>query len=113
MSSGAVRESGGWGDIATDPEIIEAIKLLACTEGIFAEPAGGTTLAVTMKLVAQKRIKPDESVVVSITGNGYKTLEAVAQCDRAAVHHRSAPARNLTRCYERLGGTRRALAGAA
>ena len=74
----AVRESGGWGDVATDPEIIDAIKLLARTEGIFAEPAGGTTLAVTMKLIEQGRIKPDESVVVSITGNGYKTLEAVA-----------------------------------
>ena len=53
----AVRESGGWGDVATDPEIIDAIKLLARTEGIFAEPAGGTTLAVTMKLIAQGRIK--------------------------------------------------------
>jgi threonine synthase len=75
---GAVRESGGWGDMATDEEIIDAIKLLARTEGIFAEPAGGTTLAVTLKLIAQGRIRPDESVVVSITGNGYKTLEAVS-----------------------------------
>src|SRR5215472_7280981 len=74
----AVRDSGGWGDAATDPEIIDAIKLLARTEGIFAEPAGGTTLAVALKLVKQGRIKPDETVVVSITGNGYKTLEAVA-----------------------------------
>src|SRR6201984_1606119 len=74
----AVRESGGWGDVATDPEIIDAIKLLARTEGIFAEPAGGTTLAVAKKLIEQGRIKKDETVVVSITGNGYKTLEAVA-----------------------------------
>src|SRR6202046_1634028 len=74
----AVRESGGWGDVASDPEIIDAIKLLARTEGIFAEPAGGTTLAVALKLVKQGRIKPDETVVVAITGNGYKTLEAVA-----------------------------------
>src|SRR5438552_2742520 len=49
----AVRESGGWGDVATDGEIVEAIKLLARTEGIFTEPAGGTTLAVTLKLIAQ------------------------------------------------------------
>ena len=76
---GAVRESGGWGDMATDEEIVDAIKLLARTEGIFAEPAGGTTLAVTLKLIAQGRIHPDESVVVAITGNGYKTLEAVSQ----------------------------------
>jgi len=74
----AVRESGGWGDSATDPEIIDAIKLLARTEGIFAEPAGGTTLAVALKLIQQGRIKADESLVVSITGNGYKTLEAVS-----------------------------------
>src|SRR5262252_5165086 len=53
----AVRESGGWGDTATDPEIVEAIKLLARTEGIFAEPAGGTTLAVALKLIAAGRIK--------------------------------------------------------
>src|SRR5271170_5224453 len=53
----AVRDSGGWGEVATDPEIIDAIKLLARTEGIFAEPAGGTTLAVTLKLVKQGRIK--------------------------------------------------------
>ncbi|HTY54621.1 MAG TPA: threonine synthase [Candidatus Binataceae bacterium] len=75
----AVRDSGGWGEVATDQEIVDAIKLLARTEGIFAEPAGGTTLAVTLKLIAQRRINPDETVVVSITGNGYKTLEAVAQ----------------------------------
>src|SRR6202451_2236642 len=74
----AVRDSGGWGDVATDPEIIDAIKLLARTEGIFAEPAGGHTLAVALKLLKQGRIKPDETVVVSISGNGYKTLEAVA-----------------------------------
>jgi threonine synthase len=74
----AVRESGGWGDSATDPEIVDAIKLLARTEGIFAEPAGGTTLAVAIKLIQQGRIKADESLVVSITGNGYKTLEAVS-----------------------------------
>ena len=84
----AVRESGGWGDVASDPEIIDAIKLLARTEGIFAEPAGGTTLAVTKKLIEQGRIKKDETVVVSITGNGYKTLEAVANRDRATGHHR-------------------------
>ena len=74
----AVRDSGGWGNVATDPEIIDAIKLLARTEGIFAEPAGGTTLAVAIKLIKQGRIDPDETVVVGITGNGYKTLEAVA-----------------------------------
>jgi len=73
----AVKESGGWGESATDPEIIAAIKLLARTEGIWTEPAGGTTLAVAMKLIEQGRIPKNESIVISITGNGLKTLEAV------------------------------------
>ncbi len=73
----AVRESGGWGESVTDAEIVEAIQLLARTEGIFTEPAGGTTVAVTKKLVEQGRIPRDESIVVCVTGNGYKTLEAV------------------------------------
>jgi threonine synthase len=73
----AVRESGGWGEAVTDEEIVEGIRLLARTEGIFTEPAGGTTVAVTKKLIEQKRIPSDESIVISVTGNGYKTLEAV------------------------------------
>lgn len=75
----AVRESGGWGEAATDREIVEAIQLLATTEGIFTEPAGGTTVAVTKKLIEQGRIPRNESIVISVTGNGYKTLEAVAE----------------------------------
>jgi threonine synthase len=109
---GAVRESGGWGEKVSDPEIIDAIKLLARTEGIFAEPAGGTTLAVTMKLLAQKRINPDESVVVSITGNGYKTLEAVADAIEQPFVI-DARLKEFDALFERLNGTRRALAGAA
>jgi threonine synthase len=73
----AVRESGGWGESVTDEEIVEGIQLLARTEGIFTEPAGGTTVAVTKKLIQQGRIPRDESIVISVTGNGYKTLEAV------------------------------------
>ena len=73
----AVRESGGWGESVTDTEIVDGIKLLARTEGIFTEPAGGTTVAVTKKLSEQGRIPRNESIVISVTGNGYKTLEAV------------------------------------
>jgi threonine synthase len=73
-----VQDSGGWGESATDREIVEAIKLLAKTEGIWTEPAGGTTLAATIKLIEQGRIPKNESIVVSITGNGLKTQEAVA-----------------------------------
>jgi threonine synthase len=51
---------------------------LARTEGIFTEPAGGTEVAVAEKLIQKGKIPRDESIVISITGNGYKTLEAVA-----------------------------------
>src|SRR4051794_20114934 len=72
-----VRDSGGWGESATDREIVDAIKLLAATEGIWTEPAGGTTLAAAIKLIASGRIPRDESIVVCITGNGLKTVECV------------------------------------
>jgi threonine synthase len=74
----AIRQSGGWGESVTDEEILDAVKLLARTEGIFTEPAGGTEVAVTKKLIDQGRIPRDESIVISITGSGYKSLEAVA-----------------------------------
>ena len=73
----AVQESKGWGESATDREIVDAIKLLAKTEGIWTEPAGGTTLAVAIKLIQQGRIPKDESICVCVTGNGLKTLEVV------------------------------------
>lgn len=73
----AVKESGGSADIATDDEIREGIKLLAKTEGVFTETAGGVTVAVTKKLIASGRIPKGDSVVMAITGNGLKTQEAV------------------------------------
>jgi threonine synthase len=73
----AIKESGGWAEEVSDDEIIKAMKLLAETEGIFAETAGGVTLGVTKKLIEQGRIPKDESIVVSITGNGLKTQEAL------------------------------------
>jgi threonine synthase len=73
----ALRDSGGWGEMASNEEIIAAIQLLAATEGIWTETAGGTTLAVAKKLIEQGRIDRNESTVVCITGNGLKTLEAV------------------------------------
>ncbi len=72
-----MRESGGWAESTTDEEIISAMKLLAEEEGIFAETAGGVTLGATKKLIEQGRIPRDESIVVSITGNGLKTQEAL------------------------------------
>jgi threonine synthase len=72
-----VRESGGYGEDVTDEEIIGAIQLLAKTEGIFAETAGGVTVAVTKKLIAAGRINRNETTVMCITGNGLKTQEAL------------------------------------
>ncbi len=72
-----VRDSGGWAEDVTDEEVVEGIKLLAQTEGIFTETAGGVTVAVAKKLIEQGRIPRDESIVISITGNGLKTQEAV------------------------------------
>ena len=73
-----IRETRGWADDVSDPEIVDAIKLLGETEGIFTETAGGVTAAVAKKLIAQGRIKPDEITVVCITGNGLKTTDAIS-----------------------------------
>jgi threonine synthase len=71
----AVRKRGGTGGFASDPEIFAGIDLLAATEGLLTEPAGGTTIAVLQKLAAEGRFAPDETVVAIITGNGLKTLD--------------------------------------
>jgi len=73
-----VRKSGGAIGSVTDEEIVEGIRLLARTEGIFAETAGGTTIATLAKLAASGVVRPDERVVAYITGHGLKTIEAVA-----------------------------------
>ena len=72
-----IRESGGWAEDVTDHEIIEGMKLLARTEGIFTETAGGVTVGVTKKLIERGIIPRDESILISITGNGLKTQEAI------------------------------------
>ena len=77
--------SGGYGEDVSDKEVIEAMKLLAETEGIFTETAGGVTVGVTKKLAEQGRIKSDETTVICITGNGLKTQEALAASFEAPV----------------------------
>jgi threonine synthase len=72
-----VTEAGGTGEDVSDEEIIEGIKLLARTEGIFAETAGGVTVAVTKKLAESGKIRGDELTVLCVTGNGLKTQEAL------------------------------------
>ena len=73
----AIRSTGGTGAAVSDRQIVDAIQLLAETEGIFTEPAGGTTLAATIDLVRRGVIDRDDSVVVCVTGNGYKTTEVM------------------------------------
>jgi threonine synthase len=74
----AMRASGGWGEAVTDAEVVQGIRTLAETEGIFAETAGGVTVAVAARLARQKRLPPAGPIVLCITGNGLKTLDAVA-----------------------------------
>ena len=81
-----IRDSGGWAEDVSDAEIAEAMALLGRTEGVFAETAGGVTVAVARKLIEQGRIGRDEEIVVCITGNGLKTQDAVADLlERPAV----------------------------
>ncbi len=72
-----IKKTGGWAEDVSDEEVIEGIKLLAETEGIFAETAGGVTVGVARKLIDQGRIPKDESIVLMITGNGLKTQEVL------------------------------------
>ncbi len=73
-----VRKTGGGIGSVDDAEIVEAIRLLARTEGIFAETAGGVTIATLCKLAASGVVRPDERVVAYVTGHGLKTIEAVS-----------------------------------
>ncbi len=86
FASQLIRESGGWSEDVNDDEIVAGMKLLAETEGIWAETAGGVTLAVAQKLIAQGKIDRDGSTVLCITGNGLKTQEALhGKVDRPIV----------------------------
>ncbi|MGE3075402.1 MAG: threonine synthase [Dehalococcoidia bacterium] len=73
-----LQETDGACGMVDDPEIVDGMKLLAETEGIFGETAGGVTVASLKQLAAQGRIHPDELTVAFITGAGFKTAEAVA-----------------------------------
>ena len=81
-----IRETGGWAEDVSDEEIIEGMSLLARTEGIFAETAGGATVAVARKLIEQGRLPKDEEIVLCITGNGLKTLDALYEAIEAPVN---------------------------
>jgi threonine synthase len=77
-----IRKSGGSCASVTDAEVVDAIGLLARTEGIFAETAGGVTIATLAKLAASGVIRPDERVVALVTGHGLKTVEAITGAGR-------------------------------
>ncbi len=73
-----IKQSGGWSEDVSDPEVIDSIRLLAETEGIFTETAGGVTVGTAGKLYRQDRILPEETTVLCITGNGLKTTDVFA-----------------------------------
>jgi threonine synthase len=79
------RETGGEVDDVTDDEVIAGIRLLAETEGVFTETAGGVTIGVLRKLRERGVIAPEETVVAYVTGNGFKTVEALEETARATV----------------------------
>ena len=79
----AIGKSGGWSEDISDPEVVSSIQLLAGSEGIFTETAGGVTVGTARKLIQQDRILPDETTVLCITGNGLKTTDVLANCYQA------------------------------
>jgi threonine synthase len=101
-AAGVIAGSGGWAEDVNDEEIVAGIKLLAETEGIFTETAGGVTLAVTKKLIEQGRLRRDELIVIAITGNGLKTQEAVRLTSPLVIEPKLA---QFERCVSSLAAT--------
>jgi threonine synthase len=77
FAAAAIRSSGGAAAAVTDDELVEGIRLLAATTGVFTETAGGVTVAAARRLVAEGKLGKDDELVLCITGNGLKTVEAV------------------------------------
>jgi threonine synthase len=75
-----IKGSGGWSEDVSDPEVIDSIRLLAETEGVFTETAGGVTVGCAGKLYRQDRILAEETTVLCVTGNGLKTTDVLAGC---------------------------------
>ena len=73
-----IKNSGGWSEDVSDPEVVDSIRLLAESEGIFTETAGGVTVGCAAKLYRQDRILPEETTVLCVTGNGLKTTDVLA-----------------------------------
>jgi len=77
FAAGAIRRSGGWAAAVSDQALVEGIRVLAESTGIFTETAGGATVAGALALSRAGRLGPDDEVVLCITGNGLKTIEAL------------------------------------
>ncbi|MFQ6045417.1 MAG: pyridoxal-phosphate dependent enzyme, partial [Gemmatimonadales bacterium] len=73
----AIRQSGGWAAVVPESEVVEGIQFLAKHSGIFAETAGGVTVSAARRLASEGRLTSDDEVVLVITGNGFKTVEAL------------------------------------
>jgi threonine synthase len=78
LAARSIRETGGWAAAVSDEELVDGIRILAETTGIFTETAGGVTVAAALALARDGRLTSDDDVVLCITGNGLKTTEAVA-----------------------------------
>src|SRR6184192_326564 len=99
----AVRASGGWGTACPEDAVLEGMAVLAETEGILSEPAGGVVVAGLRQLVAERRIERDESVVVCITGNGLKTTELFHPGEGRRLHLSKARAAEFDRAVAVAG----------
>jgi threonine synthase len=77
-AAAALRETGGWAAAVSDDALVRGIRLLAESTGIFTETAGGATVAAALDLARAGRLQADDEVVLCITGNGLKTVEAIA-----------------------------------
>ncbi len=80
----AIVETGGWAAAVSDAELVAGIRALAEDTGVFAETAGGVTVAAALALARAGRLGPDDEVVLCITGHGLKTLDALADTLPAA-----------------------------
>ena len=99
----AVRASGGWGTACPEDAVLEGMAVLAETEGILSEPAGGVVVAGLRQLVAEGRIDRDESVVICITGSGLKTTELFHPGEGRRLHLSKARASEFDRAVADAG----------
>jgi threonine synthase len=77
FAAAAIRRSGGWAAGVSESALVAGIRLLAETTGVFTETAGGVTVAAALALAESGRLRPDDEVVLCITGHGLKTVEAL------------------------------------